>query len=136
MKNFILIASSILVFVSCTNNKEIASSSIKTEVKEKKKGRRYYGEITTFSVKPTGKVEEGTFPEDNLELYLKSDVDYYQILMGKGGVGRAQLESNLNKDVKVMAEIIEKNDKTVSGNVDANRDAVGYIIIYKIIPIK
>ena len=133
---FLVIVASLFSF-SCSSNKERNSSQVKSETKIKKKGKKMFGEITTYTPKPIDQVKSEELPVNSAELFFKSGDDYYLILTSKGGIDEEEQKTQINKELKIWGEIIELTDKekVPEGSVVV-RGMSGYIILYEVFLVK
>ena len=130
MKNRFLILLATALLISCSSGKK--SSLAKSDVKIEKKGRKMFGEITTYSPKLKEELDSKSFPVNSPELFFKSENDYYLILTSKGNINEEKQRLLINKELKIWGEIIKLTDKEMAPKSAVNvEDFSGYIIIYE-----
>jgi len=130
MKNFILIASSILFF-SCTPQKNVTSSTTTSSSvsDQTSKGVEMYGRVIVKS-KPSAN------GQSEVPSYYFDDGVSYQINFAKSKVSKADVQKYLNKDIDIVGEVkigdVSSSNLTKS-QVESSSKEESYIIIYSIL---
>ncbi|MDG1477265.1 MAG: hypothetical protein P8Q14_08970 [Vicingaceae bacterium] len=129
MLNKLLIIIACFNFWGCSNTTKVNTTKKEIVTKVKKKGRKMFGEITTYTPKVSSAVKTNEFPTDNLDLFFKSDKDFYKIIIAKSEVPETKIKSEMNKPLKIWGDIISSETLT-------KQNIAGYIIIYEMFPSK
>jgi hypothetical protein len=142
MRNFILIASSIIL-ISCSAQKKITTTA-SSQAKEKKEGRKIYGTVSEKYLKESLTEEEWKAAKKP-DLSFKVDNEYYYIKISNSKITEQDMNGLIGKKIEVKGKLVGEGyggeisigmppmKKGGSKSKDVQEKSIGYIVIYEII---